>query len=282
MLISAQGMSLPGFKPTELLKLIKALCTTDGPKWLPADDTGKFLYIRPTLIGTEAGLGLRKPRKALLFIIIACFPEAEETPKGLSLLANEADMARSWPGGPGSLKTGANYGPILMAQEYAKSRGSSQMLWLVDRGNNQQELTELGSSNIFVVWRTPEGVLEILTPTLEGRLILAGITRRSVLEIVHQRVHERHPVVEGLKIVERRVYMHELVEASDQGRLLEAFTCGTAVFIAPISTINYRGKEYNIPTAEGSMRPFAQHVKSWLRNIFLGDEHHDWGHIVDG
>lgn len=50
MLTSATRISLPGFDPKELEKLIIALVSVDGPKWLP--EPGSFLYLRPTMIGS--------------------------------------------------------------------------------------------------------------------------------------------------------------------------------------------------------------------------------------
>ena len=74
MLMSTNRIALPGFPPTELLKLITKLCATDGAKWLPKDQPGAFLYIRPTMIATETALGVQRPNEALLFVILSCFP----------------------------------------------------------------------------------------------------------------------------------------------------------------------------------------------------------------
>ena len=50
MLTSATRIALPAFEPKELEKLIFALISVDGPKWLP--EPGTFLYLRPTMIGS--------------------------------------------------------------------------------------------------------------------------------------------------------------------------------------------------------------------------------------
>lgn len=72
---SAARIALPDFEPAELEKLIVALCARDGPKWLPKERAGHFLYIRPTLIGTDAALGVQRPTEALLYVILTCFPD---------------------------------------------------------------------------------------------------------------------------------------------------------------------------------------------------------------
>jgi branched-chain amino acid aminotransferase len=52
MLMSSTRIALPGFDPKELEKLIIAMISVDGPKWLP--NPGTFLYLRPTMIGSGA------------------------------------------------------------------------------------------------------------------------------------------------------------------------------------------------------------------------------------
>ena len=54
------------------------------------------------------------------------------------------------------------------------------MLWLYE-----DEVTEVGTMNLFIHWRTPDGRLELITPSLDG-LILEGITRKSVLELARE------------------------------------------------------------------------------------------------
>lgn len=46
-----------------------ALVATDGAKWLPVSRPGTWVYLRPTMIGTAAGLGVATPKEATLFII---------------------------------------------------------------------------------------------------------------------------------------------------------------------------------------------------------------------
>jgi len=243
MLISSTRIALPAFDPAELEKLIIYLCNVDGEKWLPKSRPGHFLYLRPTMIANGAGLGVQKPREALLYIILCCFPSFDEpqgtvvgnplnrngvvpsfgTPDrrpGMHLLASQDDMVRAWPGGFGYAKVGANYGPSLIAQAEARSRGYDQILWLF---GTEGEITEAGASNFFVVWRTKEGSLQLVTAPLGGKIILDGVTRRSVLGLAKERLGSE------LECVERKFTMSEVVEAMEEGRLVEAFAAGTAV-----------------------------------------------------
>jgi hypothetical protein len=45
-LVSATRIALPAFDPRELEKLIIAMISVDGPKWLPKSRPGTFLYLR--------------------------------------------------------------------------------------------------------------------------------------------------------------------------------------------------------------------------------------------
>jgi branched-chain amino acid aminotransferase len=136
MLASAVRISLPGFEPEQLLQLIRSLCALDGTRWLPRDHAGSSLYIRPTLIGVDKSLGFQAPQEAILFIMISYWPSPKlptistlSAGQGMRLLTSETDIVRAWPGGSGSAKVAANYGPTILAQSQAK-KGCDQVLWL--------------------------------------------------------------------------------------------------------------------------------------------------------
>lgn len=264
MLQSAQRVSLPSFDADELLKLIEKLCAVDGPKWLPATRPGHFIYLRPTMIGTADNLGLQKPNEVLLFIIACCYPALDQpyvsslpsnsaparkgpSPDGsLKLLASHKDTVRAWPGGFGYAKVGSNYGPSLGAQAEAKEQGFDQVLWLL---GDDRLVTEAGGSNFFVVWRTAPsdgGRLQLVTAPLDDRVILDGVTRRSVLELAQNRLAPPADTdgrelaaagqygLEPIEVVERRYTIHEVQTALQEGRLVEAFAAGTAVSFLPL------------------------------------------------
>lgn len=281
---SASRIALPDFDPKELEKLIIALCARDGPKWLPKDRAGCFLYIRPTMIGTDSALGVQRPQEALLYVILSCFPdmskslatpappamqgEANGSPKksshGLRLIASSEDTIRAWPGGFGYAKVGANYGPSLVAQGEAKAKGFDQVLWLF---GSDDYVTEAGASNFFVVVREKQsGKLQLITAPLEERMILEGITRASVLDLARERLATTQDGVEAIEVVERRFTMAQLIEAQKEGRLIEAFAAGTAFFVAPVSVIHFRGDDIDVPM-DGDSGVYARLFKSWLSNI---------------
>jgi branched-chain amino acid aminotransferase len=226
LLLSSTRIALPGFDPGEVEKLIIAMMAVDGPKFLPKSKPGKMLYLRPTMIGTQAALGVQVPKEAMLFIIATYFPElGDAMPFGMKLLASQNDEVRAWPGGFGFAKVGANYGPSLAATGEARARGYDQVLWLFGQDST---VTEAGASNFFVVWRTREGKLQLVTAPLGDKIILDGVTRRSVIELAKERLVD-DKILEAIEVVERKYTMDEIVEAVDEGRIVEAFACGTAV-----------------------------------------------------
>lgn len=223
-LTSATRISLPGFAPAELEKLILALMAVDGPKWLPRDRPGSFLYLRPALIGTQAALGVQAPKEALLFITASFMPRMDAVPGGMRLHTSPEDMVRAWVGGFGYAKVGANYGPSLLATQEARARGFGQILWLY---GPEGYCTEAGASNFFVVWREKgTGKKQIVTAPLDDRLILDGVTRRSLVQLAKERLAGE------VEVVERRYTIQEVLEADAEGRLLEAFAAGTAVSLS--------------------------------------------------
>ncbi|KAL8874185.1 MAG: hypothetical protein Q9174_000451 [Haloplaca sp. 1 TL-2023] len=298
LLNSATRISLPAFDPKQLKQLIEALIAVDGEKWLPKSNPGTFLYIRPTMIGTEAGIGPKAPREALLYIIALQFPAFDEMsfvqppgqvlsksdahedhPKpGMKLLASRNDMVRAWPGGFGWAKVGANYGPSLVAQAEAQDLGYHQVLWLL---GEQNEVTEAGTSNFFVLWKTREGELQIVTAPLEDKIILDGVTRRSVLDLARAGFASSAKQSGKLEVIEKKFSMTEVEEAVEEGRMVEAFVTGTGFFILSVSVIHYRGKDLDIPMEAGSSGVYAQSFKDSLKHIMYGDKSHEWGVVVE-
>jgi branched-chain amino acid aminotransferase len=93
----------------------------------------------------------------------------------------------------------------------AKKAGYTQVLWL--DACEHRYVEEVGTSNIFFLIED-----ELITPPLEGS-ILPGITRDSVLKLAESW---------GIKTAERRITIDEVLKASQDGRLQEAFGTGTA------------------------------------------------------
>ncbi|RPA76468.1 branched-chain amino acid aminotransferase II [Ascobolus immersus RN42] len=282
MLMSSTRIALPPFNPEELVKLIYKLVATDGGKWLPKP--GSFFYIRPTSIATHPALGVQKPREALLYVICCAFPTLDAKP--MKLLASEGQAVRAWPGGWGYAKVGANYGPSLMASDEAQKQGFNQILWLFGEENY---VTEAGASNFFVLWRNKETQkLELITAPLTDKLILDGVTRRSVLELARERLTKAGAVegLEEIEVVERKYTMDEVALAAEEGRLVEGFAAGTAFFVVAVSLVSYKGKDIIFPNkgtnADGT-GVYGGAIKKWLKDTMFGNEEgkKEWVMVID-
>ncbi|TDZ55002.1 Branched-chain-amino-acid aminotransferase [Colletotrichum trifolii] len=289
MLSSNARVGLPAFDPTQLLRVIASFLSVECPRWLP--DQGSNLYVRPAMIGSGSALGINQPPEALFFLFAALFPQASGQPHpGVRLLASSPEHIRAWPGGFGSAKVGASYGPAMVSHAAARAQGCTQTLWLF---GEDRLVTEAGASNFFVVWRKKgaEGV-ELVTSSLDTGVILDGITRRSVLEIARERlagdeVVESSTGLEALDVVERPFTMGEIEEAHVEGRLVEAFVTGTAMFITPVASIRNGGVDVNFPmimVGDGHKTPnsrYSSTIKGWLEDIIYGRVDHEWGYVVD-
>ncbi|KAL5363332.1 aminotransferase [Aspergillus floccosus] len=283
MVKSAARISLPTFDETELLDLIQALCALDGPNALPVDQPMGELYIRPTLIGTEPYLGVKVPQEALLVIFMSRMANLGSTTKeikpvsqGLTLSENPKGLVRAWPGGTGSVKIGANYGPSLLAQRDAATNGCDQVIWLTP----DQQITEAGTTNIFFIWRTHSGGLQLVTPPLDDQLILPGVTRQSILDLARERLSPQTQLYNGadhavdpLDTSERKITVKDVLDAADEGRLLGAFAVGTASCILPVFRIKFECEE--IIMGE-EILPYVSAFKGWISDIVFGNKSSSW------
>jgi branched-chain amino acid aminotransferase len=267
---SSARIALPNFEPQELIKLISKLATMDS-RFIPSE-RGYSLYLRPTMIGTQATLGVGPPGSALLFVIAS--PVGPYYPTGFKAVSLEAtDYAvRAWPGGVGDKKLGANYAPCIVPQLEAAKKGLHQNLWLF---GEEEYVTEVGTMNMFAAIKGKDGQKELVTAPLDGT-ILEGVTRDSILALARERL-----APEGWKISERKYSMPELAEAANEGRLLEAFGAGTAAVVSPVRKISWKGEMVECGLREDQEAgEIAMKMKSWIEAIQYGDDEHEWSHVV--
>uniref|UniRef100_A0A060TG73 Branched-chain-amino-acid aminotransferase n=1 Tax=Blastobotrys adeninivorans TaxID=409370 RepID=A0A060TG73_BLAAD len=259
---SADRLCLPRVDVDEAVKLLEMFLKLDERFIMP----GHYIYMRPLLMGTDNTVGIKTPSKAKFVIMATMFPPMNKDP--LKLYCSSPDTARAWPGGFGYAKLGANYGPTLLANREAVSQGYNQVLWLL---GEKGLVTEAGASNFFVVMKNKEGRTEILTCPLSTGVILPGVTRRSVLELL------RDGVSDEADVIEREFTIGEIEEAVEENRIVEAFSVGTAYFVAPVQTIRTSaGKDLTIPV-DGK---YAAYAKSKLSDIMWGEGEHPWAHKV--
>ena len=224
---SALRMCMPRFSMEEVLKAMKALVYLER-EWVPATD-GASLYLRPTMIASEAAIGLRAAEEYIFYIIMS--PVGSYYAGGCKpvRIYVEDNYIRAALGGVGEAKTGGNYAASLMAQSAAKKKGYAEILWL--DAIERKYVEEVGTSNIFFVIGD-----ELITSPLTGS-ILPGVTRDSVLQLARDR---------GIKAVERRLSIDEVYAAHAAGTLKESFGTGTAAVISPIGELCYKDQVISI------------------------------------
>lgn len=259
---SAVRTTLPEFDKEELLQCVLQLIQLDR-EWVPYS-TSASLYIRPTFIGIEPSLGVKKPSKALLFVILSpvgsYFSNGTFSP--VSLWANPK-FVRSWKGGTGDFKMGCNYGSSLLAQCEAAENGCHQVLWLYGKENR---ITEVGTMNLFLYWINKDGEEELATPPLDG-VILPGVTRQSILELGEEWGE--------FKVCERHITMDDLSTALEENRVKEMFGSGTACVVCPVASILYKGQMLHIPTMENGHK-LSSRIMAKLTDIQYGRIKSEW------
>ncbi|WP_059102939.1 branched-chain amino acid aminotransferase [Shouchella shacheensis] len=228
---SNDRLSIPPVDEAQMLAYLKELISVDK-EWIPRE-VGTSLYIRPFIIATETKIGVI-PSYAYKFIIIlspvGAYYEEGMDPVGILV---EDEYSRASRGGTGEAKTGGNYAASFKAQERATASNKSQVLWL--DGIEKKFIEEVGSMNVFFKING-----EVHTPMLNGS-ILPGITRKSVLELLHDW---------QIPVHERRISIDEIIGAHRSGTLEEVFGTGTAAVISPVGVLQWEEKEYVINNRE--------------------------------
>jgi branched-chain amino acid aminotransferase len=219
--------------------------------WIPKED-GTSLYIRPTLIGTEGFLGVRPSSEYLFYIILSPVGSyyGTDQKEGIKIWI-ETKYTRAAPGGLGTIKAGANYACSLKAAHEAKMNNYDQVLWL---DVNHNYIEEVGTMNVFFKIND-----KIITPSLDGT-ILAGSTRDCILNLLS---------VWKLPVEERKLSLQEVIDASKNGSLQEAFGTGTAAVISPIKEFAFRDQKIELPKT--SFGPLAERLYKTLTGIQKGD-----------
>jgi branched-chain amino acid aminotransferase len=259
---SAARLCMPEISADDQLQAVSALLRADKD-WIPAS-RGTSLYVRPAMIATEAGLGVRPSAEYLFFIITG--PVGNYYARGFDpvRILVEQRYIRAAKGGLGEAKTGANYAASLLAATEAKEKGYDQVLWL-DAGRLEQ-IEEVGTMNIFFVIGD-----ELVTPPLSGS-ILPGVTRDSVLRIARDW---------RWKVSERPVGMDEVSKAVRDGSLREVFGTGTAAVISPVGTLSYRGEEFTVNG--GRVGELSRKLFHEITGIQYGEipDRYGWVHKAD-
>lgn len=228
--------------------------------WVPSKH-GSALYLRPFVFASEARFGVKISDEYRFLIFTGPVPSLYAKPIKVKV---ETHYVRAARGGTGFAKCGGNYGAAFLPAKNAREEGYDQVLWTDSKENKYIE--ESGMMNVmFVIGGT------LVTAPLSDS-ILDGVTRDSLLTIAKDL---------GFKTVERQLSVNELEMAFRNGTITEAFGAGTAAIVAPISTINIAGIDYELPPYNEKNVMFQ--IKKKLDNIRYGLEPdvYNWNHILE-
>jgi branched-chain amino acid aminotransferase len=254
---SNQRMSIPQFDEDFALQAITQLVALDRD-WIP-EAPGTALYLRPFVFATDSVLGVRASSTYRFMVILS--PVGPYYQEGLNPVSIwvEPHYIRAVRGGTGYAKAAGNYAGSLLAQKNAQAKGYSQVLWL--DGLERKYVEEVGAMNVFF---NIGGVL--ITPDL-GDSILPGITRDSVLTLLRSW---------DIPTEERDLEVAEIFRAHAEGRLVEAFGCGTAAVISPIGRLGW--KDQAIEIGGGKIGAISQRLYDTVTGIQTGrlEDPFDW------
>ena len=260
---SAERMAMAQLPTEAFVESLEMLVKADLD-WVPTLPE-QSLYLRPFMIGTEVGLGIR-PANSYAFMVIAS-PVGAYFPNGIKPVTVwlSTEYVRAAPGGTGAAKFAGNYAASLVAQAQAAEKGCDQVVWLdaVER----RWVEEMGGMNLFFVMGSGANA-RVVTPELTGTL-LPGVTRDSILTVANDLGYESGTV---------RISVEDWREGVASGEITEVFACGTAAVITPVGAVKSAMGEWL--NGDGGSGPVTMQLREALTGVQNGllPDVHGWMH----
>ena len=251
---SAERMCMPSLPEKYFINSIEELLKIEKD-WVPKGEENS-LYIRPLMFAIDPYIGIKPADKYLFIIICGLAGGYYSEPVNVKI---ETEYTRAVKGGVGYAKTAANYAAALYPAVQAQKEGFHQLIWTDGKAHNFVE--ESGTMNLFFVIDN-----KLITPPL-GDTVLDGVTRDSIISVCPEL---------DIDIEIRKISVKEIIDALGNGSMTEAFGAGTAATIAPIKTIAFQSKKYNLP--ENNKISFSKKILDYLNNLKFGkiDDKFDW------
>lgn len=247
--ISAKRMCMPEIPEEIFMEGLKQLVKLDS-NWIPSGE-GSSLYIRPFMFASEQLLGVRPSEEYTFIIFTAPVNSYYSVPVNVKV---EMEYSRAMEGGVGFAKVAGNYGAALYPAKMGQNNGYQQLIWT--DSVTHEYIEESGTMNVMFQIGN-----KLITPSLDLKTTLSGITRNSVLTLAKEL---------GIEIVEKRVSVKEIIAAARNGELKDVFGTGTAATIAQIATITFNDERFVLP--EVSQRELSNKISNKLMNIKKGRE----------
>ncbi len=260
---SARRLAMAELPDELFVGSLRALAQVDQA-WVP-EDHDESLYLRPFMISTDVGLGVR-PSSAYAYLLIAS-PAGSYFQGGIRPVSVwlSTEYTRAAIGGTGEAKCAGNYAASLIAQAQAAEHGCDQVVWL--DAVEHRWVEEMGGMNLYFVYGSGPGA-RIVTPALTGTL-LPGITRDSLLTLARE---------VGYGAEEGKISTDEWREGNESGAITEVFACGTAAVITPVGSV--KGAHGTWTVGDGGSGPITMHLRELLLSLQTGQipDTHGWMH----
>ncbi|MCC7331067.1 MAG: branched-chain amino acid aminotransferase [Flavobacteriales bacterium] len=255
--ISARRMCMPEIPEEIFIEGLKKLISLDSA-WIPSGEDSS-LYIRPFMFASEQLLGVRPADEYKFIIFTAPVNSYYSVPVNVKV---ETEFSRAMEGGVGFAKVAGNYGAALYPAKMGQDKGYQQLVW-TDSATHEY-IEESGTMNVMFQIGN-----KLITPNLDLKTTLAGITRDSVLTIAKELEYE---------VEERRVSVKEIIESAKNGSLKDVFGTGTAATIAQIVSITLKGERFELPPIEN--RAISNSISKKLMDIKKGRVEDKYGWVL--
>ena len=221
---SSHHLDMPTFDEKELLGCIQELVKLDKD-WINCLGEPDQLYARMTHFSMDKRLGVSTPQQTKMLVFLNPIQYSQK-PLAVKCSYN---VNRNWPLGHGTYRLSGNLGPLIPSVQDAKMNGFDDVLWLLD--DYIKELTVL---NFFVLQQSRYGNIELVTPPSDDG-IMNGTMRKTILEL-KDKIQENFKC----KVVDREISIHEVINSSKEGRLIEMFGAATHCPLQPVNRVVYR------------------------------------------
>jgi branched-chain amino acid aminotransferase len=261
---SAARIALPEMPVDFFVSTVEELVKQEK-NWVPKK-IGESLYLRPFLIATEVGLGVRPSNHATYVLIAtpaaAYFNAAKAVTVWISM-----EYVRAALGGTGEAKCGGNYAASLLAQKQAAQEGCDQVVYI--DAKERKWVEEMGGMNLYFIKGSGKDAT-IMTPKLTGTL-LPGITRDSILTLANDL---------GYKTEESMISIDQWRDGVKSGEITEIFACGTAAVISAVGAA--KSAQGMWQTGDGKPGPITNEIRAALLAIQHGTaaDKHGWNKRV--
>ena len=261
---SAARIALPEMPVDFFVKTVEELVRQEKD-WVPKK-IGESLYLRPFLIATEVGLGVR-PSNHATYVLIATPAAAYFNAAKAVTVWISTEYVRAALGGTGEAKCGGNYAASLLAQKQAAQEGCDQVVYI--DAKERKWVEEMGGMNLYFIKGSGKGAT-IMTPKLTGTL-LPGITRDSILTLANDL---------GYKTEESMISIDQWRDGVKSGEITEIFACGTAAVISAVGAA--KSAQGTWQTGDGKPGVITNEIRAALLAIQHGTaaDKHGWNKRV--